>query len=93
MTPLVAEVVPSWRLLQENRLMMEAAMRLVAERAERDIWRREHEEIPRRRIRWLRRCAVVSRWGDLARQLLQWSRARARGVPIATIQLDRLLTW
>ena len=28
-----AEVVPSWRLLQENRLMMEAATRLVAERA------------------------------------------------------------
>ena len=27
------EVVPSWRLLQENRLMMEAATSLVAERA------------------------------------------------------------
>lgn len=27
------EVVPSWRLLQENRLMMEAAASLVAERA------------------------------------------------------------
>jgi hypothetical protein len=26
-------VVPSWRILQENRLMMEAATRLVAERA------------------------------------------------------------